>query len=116
MFGQGSHLPNPLSGASSTHALPSGQAAGIPVSYPYVPSYQGYYPSTMVGGNYLQNQYPLPPYAGHSNIPNAAEHANSPGFQQRNVAVSATPNSGPYTQQLSGEGAQIFSATQDNER
>ncbi|EME28950.1 glucose repression regulatory protein TUP1 [Galdieria sulphuraria] len=116
MFGQGPHLPNPLSGASATHALPSGQGVGIPASYPYVPSYQGYYPSAMVGGSYLANQYPPPSYPVHNNIPSATEHTTSPGFQQRNVAISAAPNPSQYAQQLSSETAQVFGSTQDNER
>ncbi|GJQ13991.1 hypothetical protein GpartN1_g5782.t1 [Galdieria partita] len=116
MFGQGPHLPNPLSGASTTHALPSGQGVGIPASYPYVPSYQGYYPPAMVGGSYLPNQYPLPSYSVPNSLPSATEHTTSPGYQQRNVAISGPPNPSQYAQQLSSETAQVFSATQDNER
>jgi glucose repression regulatory protein TUP1 len=117
MFGQGSHLPNPLSSANTTtHALPSGQGVGTPASYSYMPSYPGYYPSAVVGGNYIPSQFPLPSYSLHNNVPSATEHTTSPGYQQRNPPISSGQTPSQYAQQLSGENVQLFSASQDNDR
>eukprot|EP00871_Galdieria_phlegrea_P004189 jgi/Galph1/4771/GphlegSOOS_G3470.1 len=121
MFGQGPHLPNPLSASGVSHSFPSGQGVPVPASYPYVPGYQGYYPSAPLGANSNvqgPSQYQLPMYAVHSNVTGAPENVVSGGgnYSHRTPVISSIPNPSQYAHHLSFESNQGTTGTQENDR